>query len=293
MTHPRFPRLRLLRPARPRPGRPAHLARALAALGLVATLAGGALPAQAAFEIAVMPSRFELDGKSAQRIGQALELQNMGAAPTQLSIRTLDWRYSETGELSFHDELLPGSCRPWVTLERKQLSVPARGKQRFRFQIDVPADAPRGECRFMLAVEGVEPAQQAVIERSGASLSLPVNGRIAVAVYISLNGAQPKIEVLEVGTRGSGSARQATVTVRNSGDAHGRLDGSLEAKDAAGQSFDLVPEGTPVLPGQTRVLPLSARKPDAKTQPTPQWPIKASGALDWDKGAFKINTEFK
>ena len=49
-----------------------------------------------------------------------------------------------------------------------------------------PADAPRSECRFMLAIEGVEPAQQAVIERGGASLSLPVNGRIAVAVYIGV-----------------------------------------------------------------------------------------------------------
>ena len=285
MTHPLSSLLSLLRAAPP--------ARALVAAAALAGLATLATPAQAAFEVAVSPSRFELDGKSAQRIGQALELQNMGGAPTQLSVRTLDWRYSEAGELTLHDELLPGSCRPWVTLERKLVNLPARGKLRFRFQVDVPADAPRSECRFMLAIEGVEPAQQALIERGGASLSLPVNGRIAVAVYIGVNGAQPKFEVLSVGSQTLGGTHQATVTVRNSGDAHGRLDGSLDAKDAAGQRFELVPEGTPVLPGQTRVLPLSPRQPDAKTPPKPQWPIQASGALDWDKGAFKINTEFK
>ena len=285
MTHPLSSLFSLLRTAPP--------ARALIAAATLAGLATLATPAQAAFEVAVSPSRFELDGKSAQRIGQALELQNMGGAPTQLSVRTLDWRYSEAGELTLHDELLPGSCRPWVTLERKQVNVPARGKVRFRFQVDVPADAPRSECRFMLAIEGVEPAQQALIERGGASLSLPVNGRIAVAVYIGVNGAQPKFEVLSVGSQTLGGTQQATVTVRNSGDAHGRLDGSLDAKDAAGQRFELVPEGTPVLPGQTRVLPLSPRQVDAKTPPKPQWPIQASGALDWDKGAFKINTEFK
>ena len=114
-----------------------------------------------------------------------------------------------------------------------------------------------------------------------------------MAVYIGVNGAQPKFEVLSVGSQTLGGTHQATVTVRNSGDAHGRLDGSLDAKDAAGQRFELVPEGTPVLPGQTRVLPLSPRQTDAKTPPKPQWPIQASGALDWDKGAFKINTEFK
>ena len=285
MTHPLSSLFSLLRTAPP--------ASALIAAATLAGLATLATPAQAAFEVAVSPSRFELDGKSAQRIGQALELQNMGGAPTQLSVRTLDWRYSEAGELTLHDELLPGSCRPWVTLERKQVNVPARGKVRFRFQVDVPADAPRSECRFMLAIEGVEPAQQALIERGGASLSLPVNGRIAVAVYIGVNGAQPKFEVLSVGSQTLGGTQQATVTVRNSGDAHGRLDGSLDAKDAAGQRFELVPEGTPVLPGQTRVLPLSPRQTDAKTPPKPQWPIQASGALDWDKGAFKINTEFK
>ena len=285
MTHPLSFLLPMLRSA--------SSVRALAAAAALAGLTTLTAPAQAAFEVAVSPSRFELDGQSAQRIGQALDLQNMGGAPTQLSVRTLDWRYSETGELTLHDELLPGSCRPWVTLERKQVNVPARGKLRFRFQVDVPADAPRSECRFMLAIEGVEPAQQAVIERGGASLSLPVNGRIAVAVYIGVNGAQPKFEVLGVGSQTLGGTHQATVTVRNTGDAHGRLDGSLDAKDAAGQRFELVPEGTPVLPGQTRVLPLSPRQADAKAPPKPQWPIQASGALDWDKGAFKINTEFK
>ncbi|ARU06817.1 hypothetical protein CCO03_11790 [Comamonas serinivorans] len=248
-------------------------------------------PAQAAFEVAVTPSRFELEGRSAQRMGQVLEIQNLGGAATQLSVRTLDWRYSAAGELSLHDELLDGSCRPWVTIERKLVQVPARGTVRFRFQIDIPAEAPRSECRFILAIEGVEPAQQAVIDRGGASLSLPVNGRIAVTVYVGVNGAQPQLELLELGQQAVNGTRQATVTVRNSGDAHGRLDGSLDAKDADGMGFELVPEGTPVLPGQTRVLPLHPRRTDAKSPPVPRWPIRASGALDWDRGAFKINAE--
>src|SRR2546429_1537245 len=81
-------------------------------------------------------------------------------------MRTIDWTYSDTGDITYHDELLPGSCRPWVLLERRSVTIAGRSKKAFRFQVEPPADAPRGECRFMIAIEGVEPAQQTVIRRS-------------------------------------------------------------------------------------------------------------------------------
>ena len=112
----------------------------------------------------------------------------------------MDWTLSDKGELKFHDELLPGSCRPWVTLERRTRQVAARANVPFRFQIDVPADAPRGECRFMIALEGIEPAQQSIINSGGASLSLPVSGRIAVTVYLAVGGAKPQLELLRIGS---------------------------------------------------------------------------------------------
>jgi fimbrial chaperone protein len=206
-----------------------------------------------------MPSRFELSAKSGARLGQSLDIHNVGLTPTEVSVRTLDWGYSPEGEISYLDALQPGSCRPWVLLERKTVKVPARGKTAFRFQIEPPADAPRGECRFMLAIEGVEPAYRAAIGQGGASLSLPVTGRIAVAVYVLLNGAEPRLALSQVGTREVRGQRTPYVTVSNTGDAHGRLDGSLDATDAAGARFEMVPEGTPVLPGQTRLIPLSPK----------------------------------
>ncbi|MBS3997418.1 MAG: hypothetical protein KGZ67_08790, partial [Hydrogenophaga sp.] len=132
-------------------------------LGLLAssTLAGP-------FEVAVSPSRTELNARAGQRVGQSLQLYNVGGQVSALSFRTMDWSLSEKGELKFHDELLPGSCRPWVTLERRTRQIAPRANVPFRFQIDVPADAPRSECRFMIAIEGVEPAQQALINSGGA-----------------------------------------------------------------------------------------------------------------------------
>ena len=260
---------------------------------LLALAFAGTAAVAAPFEIAISPSRFELAGKGGTRVGQSLDIHNLGTAPTEVAIRTIDWSYSPEGNIGYHDELLPGSCRPWVTLERRTLSVPARGKKSFRFQIDPPANAPRGECRFMIAIEGTEPAQQTVIQSGGASLSLPVTGRIAVAVYVMLNGAEPKLEMQQIASRTVAGKRAAIVTVTNTGDAHGRLEGSLDAKDSQGRSFELVPEGTPILPGQTRTLVLVPKGETGQPAPEPSYPVKAGGMLDWDKGSFKVDAEIK
>ncbi|HEY0201604.1 MAG TPA: hypothetical protein VGC24_07920 [Burkholderiaceae bacterium] len=256
---------------------------------LLAACAGIFMPcAQAgSFEVAVSPARFELASKSASRLGQSLDLFNVGNTATEVSVRTLDWTYGDDGSIKYVDELLPQSCRPWVTLERKTVKVVARGKTAFRFQIDIPADARRGECRFMLAIEGVEPAYKALVAGGGASLSLPVNGRIAIAVYLAINGAEPQLELTKIDTQDIRGKRSPVVSVRNTGDAHGRLEGSLDATDGKGQQIELVPEGSPIMPGQSRVLPLTASAPTSEII----YPLKTNGTLDWDGGSFKINAE--
>lgn len=264
------------------------------ALALALLALASALPAAAGpFEVAITPSRFELGSKPGGRVGQSLTIFNVGTAQTEVAIRTLDWSYTPAGAVTYHEELLPGSCRPWVTLERRTLRVAPRGRSSFRFQIDVPADAKRIECRFMLAVEGAQPAYQVQMDGTGAQLSLPVNGRIAVAVYLSVDGATPKLEVREVSVATVNGKRTPVVTVANTGDAHARLEGSLEAVTPTGQKLELVPEGTPILPGQTRTLPFSARGEANQRPPEIVLPLKASGQLDWSQGSFKIATEFK
>lgn len=258
---------------------------------LWATTAAAALAAP--FELAVAPSRFELAGKPGARIGQSLDIHNLASATTEMAVRTLDWTYSEDGQITYHDALLPGSCRPWVVLERPSVSVPARSKRSFRFQIDPPADAARGECRFMIAIEGVEPAQQTVMRSGATSLSLPVTRRIAIAVYLMLAGAEPRLEIRQISMAGEPAARRPFVTVRNSGDAHGRLEGSLDATDSRGRAFELVPEATPILPGQTRTLALLPKAEDGESAAQPLYPVKAHGTLDWEKGSFKINVQLQ
>ncbi|MFZ1385874.1 MAG: hypothetical protein WBP46_02890 [Thiolinea sp.] len=249
-----------------------------------------ALSAQAGpFEVAVSPSRLELVANTSQRLGQSIDIQNIGKSPTELNIRTLDWTYSTEGQITYHDALLPNSCRPWVTLEKSSLKLNAQAKRSFRFQVQVPANAPRTECRFMVAIEGKDAATNTMLKAGGANLSLPVNGRIAVAVYVAVGGAEPKLSIKQLNVQNAKGQRVPVVIVSNQGDAHGRLGGALEAKDAKGQEFELSPEGTPILPGQTRTLPLMPQAFAKQKLNPPAYPIQAKGNIDWDKGSFKIN----
>lgn len=246
----------------------------------------------AGFEIAVAPSRFELGGTSSQRIGQSLEIQNLATTSTEVSVRTLDWSYSEDGKITYHDELLPNSCRQWVTIERSLVDIPPNGKRNFRFQLDIPPNAPRTECRFMLALEGVEPTYRTLLAAGGANLSLPVSGRIAVAVYLAVNGAEPQLRIGQVSVQSIKGQRVPVVSVTNQGDAHGRLSGALDGVDAMGRRFQLAPEGTPILPRQTRRLALMPQA-EGNQRPALHYPISGQGRLDWSKGSFRLNATFK
>ena len=259
-----------------------------------ALLAGATLSQAGVFEIAVSPARFEVSAKSGGRLGQSLEIFNQDSQATELVVKTLDWDYTERGELKFYDELRPGSCREWVTLERPRLKVPARGKSTYRFQIDVPAGAPAQECRLMLAIEGAQPVAQPAVQSGGVSVSLPVNGRIGVAVYVAINGAQPVLKIDSVTTlKSAGKPDQPAVIVSNSGNAHGRLDGALDARDANGQTFEMTPDNSPIMPGQTRTIVLQPRQIADMKPLTVALPIKTTGTLDWDNGSFKVDAEFK
>src|SRR3546814_2484594 len=56
--------------------------------------------------------------------------------------------------VEFSDALAPGSCRPWVGLEAAEINLAPNAKRRYRFEVRVPTDAPAGECRFAIMIEG-------------------------------------------------------------------------------------------------------------------------------------------
>lgn len=230
-----------------------------ARLLLIATLifSGSAIASDKGFTGGVSPSRFELASKPGDVLRKSIKIYNLGVRPSQFKVRTMDWSYSPEGQISFQDELAADSCREWVALERHKINVvpdPQRPRS-FRFEIQVPEDAPAQECRFALMMEGTEDTHTAAFE--GGQVSLPVAGRIAVIVYVGVGKVDPDISVGRISVQQVNRRLLPVLRVRNEGLAHGRLDSDLVAKTADGKRVPLTIATSPILPGQTRYLALS------------------------------------
>ena len=256
------------------------IAWALGVFGLSLALADAA---HAQFAAAVTPPRFEISVEPGQVTREVLEITHAIPGAGTYRVYTTDWSMDATGTLTFYETLQPGSCRPWVSIERKEVTVAMGSRVRYRFEVAPAADATPQECRFALMLES---RPQDV--KTGDTSSFPMNGRIGVIVYVSVGGAKA---VLEPGAASVGQfdGRPAPVLmVSNRGNATGRLSGILKGTDAAGNTIEFTPEAVPILPGQTRQIALQPYEPGRRSAATApaaalriQWPLNLHGVLEY------------
>jgi len=255
-------------------------------LGLVILLATPLYSSAEGFAVLVAPPRFELHANAGDLVRDHVEITNPGDLPVTFLMRTADWDMTSEGSATFYPpELQPDSCRPWVRIERHKIRLPAQGKKRYRFQIQVPEDAPPGECRVALLVEA--PPEDAV-QAQASSMTLPIRGRIAIVIYLAVGGAQPELQIRDMVLELHNGKPRPVVIVENTGNAHGRTAGFVEAIDATGKRFDFVITPLPILAGQTRRVPLYQPTIDDRTPEDYTTPLKISGTLEWGSGKTKI-----
>jgi len=237
------------------------------------------------FSVLVSPPRFELAGAPGEVLRNYVEINNPNNRPISLELRTADWDMNETGATTFYPpELRPGSCRPWTRIERHQLHMQAQATKRYRFQIEIPADAPAGECRLALLMEA---PKDAVIAQAD-SLNIPVQGRLAVVMYIAVGGASPALELQKVVLEDVNGQPTPVAIVHNSGNAHARTAGFVDATDGNGRHLEFAVASLPILPGQTRRVPLRrADTEDREVQPLVT-PLELRGAIEWENGKQTI-----
>lgn len=254
--------------------------------------------ANAQFAAAVTPPRFEVSVEPGQVARQVMEITHAIPGSGTYRVYTTDWNMDATGALTFYDTLQPGSCRPWVAIERKEVTVAMGARMRYRFEVSPPSDATPQECRFALMVES-KPQEVKTSETS----SFPMNGRIAVIVYVSIGGAKP---VLEPGMSSIGKfdgRPTPMLMVHNRGNATGRLSGILKGTDAAGTTVEFTPEQVPILPGKSRQVALQPYEPSLRASAsasTPQvpllkWPLALRGTLEYGPGGsarFKLDRTY-
>ncbi len=239
------------------------------------------------FAALVSPPRFEVAGKPGAMLREVIEVTNRSAAAGRYRLHTADFVLGTDYGVTFHDELLPGSCRPWVAIERPVVDLPGGGTIRYRFEVQLPADAPAGECRFAIMVEADEPTVAKV-----GTVQLPVVGRIGVIVYVTVGDAAPKIEIFGPTTIALNGKQVPALRMHNSGTAHTRMSGFLTGKDASGRKFDFTPSDFPILPGDTRDVFFTPSTSDDQS-PTLTYPVSVQGTLEWADQSTELNELFK
>lgn len=250
----------------------------------------GATAAAQGFTAAVSPPRFEVSADPGSRSRQVIEIVNPSPVPARFKVRTADWSLGADAGVTFHDALQPGSCRPWVAIERTELTIGAGARVRYRFEVAPPADTAPTECRFAILIEGDEPA----VAR-GSGLDIPVRGRIGVIVYVAVGAVAPQLEVVRARVVTIGGQSTPALEVRNSGNAHGRLEGFLSGVDASGRNYEFAPSSFPVLPGETRLLQLTPQADVGQRGETLTlaFPVTVRGTLEWRGGRQPFEHRFE
>lgn len=237
------------------------------------------------FAAVVSPPRFEDRVKPGATYRNVIEIANVSAKTARFSLHTADWTLDATGAPVFTQALSADSCRPWVGIEAADISVAGGGKRRYRFEVAVPADAPVGECRFAIMIEG-EPQPP----REG--MPLPMSGRIGVIVYLSIGDAAPSLTILDTRIVEIQGMPLPTLRVHNSGNMHARLEGYLAGIDAKGTKLILVPDNSPILVGAIRDIPLYPQADDQGDTAPPAivYPLRIRGRLDADRQRLSVET---
>lgn len=236
------------------------LALLLAAGTLVAT------PAYAGFDASVSPPRFELYAKPGETVRQTISIDNLGNEPGRYLTKTADWELGASGEAQLQEgEPKKGSCRQWVKIERHEISVAPHDTRTYRFEVHVPEDAKNGECRFAFLVSS---DAGTVTPRGGSFIQIPIVGRLAVIVYVTIGDAKPDMKLERIAMQKMHDKLLPVATFRNNGDAHGRVSGHLEALDANRHKVILVADESVILPNTARgvtLIPMDWSSGEGKT----------------------------
>jgi len=234
-----------------------------------------------------VPSRFELSAQPGQVLAQILEIGNDETAPGDFSVRTADWTYRADSGVDFRsDTLAPGSCRPWVRIERPLIKVGGHQKRRYRFEVHIPEGAAPGLCRFALLVEPADDGA-AIVPSSG--LVIPIHGQLGVIVYVRVGGSRPVLAIDKIALQQMDGRMTPVAMITNSGTAHGRAEGLLTGTDATGRPLEFTVSNLPILPGETRAIPIWAGDAPNGKPPVLKPPVNIHGSIEWEGGRQKID----
>lgn len=252
------------------------------------------------FALSLAPPRFELSAKPGQTVRGVAELANAADTAADLTFETAEWDLTPDGGVVIGNALKSASCRPWVSIERRQTVLQAKGQLRYRFEVTPPADTPPVECRFAIVISSNE---QRLAPADG--VSVPVVAQLALIVYVTVGDIKPQLRIVQVDVADINGTKTPVLMVENTGLAHGRLSAFLSGTDAKGIKREFAPSTLPILPGETRRITLNVdtggdaiearerpEKPGREAEPI-AYPLSISGTINDSVSSFQFDGVFE
>lgn len=246
----------------------------------------------AVFDASISPPKFEFKADAGDVIRQVINIQNMSKEVAKFKVHTEDWDYTDnnTNIVYFAGPPKANSCRPWTRIERHSVAIAGGGEKPYRFEIHVPKNTKPMSCHFAIIVS---PDPSTITPTKIGGMSMPIVGRIAVTIYVTVGGAKPVLQLKKISMGSYQGESIPVVVMSNSGTAYARTSGVLQAKDSKNRKVELWVGALPILPKQTREIPLypmdwssgNAQKASFTLEP----PIHVRGELEWGDAKTKLD----
>lgn len=211
--------------------------------------------AYAGFTLGISPVRWEAAGKPGKTLRNVITVTGGARAIQRVRLKVGDWMLTNEGTPVFAGAgSMPHSAASWIRFRPREFDVYPRQKKLVRVSIKIPEGTPPGTY---LAALFFEPPATTEGAKPGAA-NIFIRGRIAFLIYVTVGNARPDGKILDVAwremTKGKGPV--VALKIRNDGDAHLRTNGTFSARSPSGKRYEGVLPALPILPGQTRWIPL-------------------------------------
>ncbi|MCG3178535.1 MAG: hypothetical protein BIFFINMI_00863 [Phycisphaerae bacterium] len=211
---------------------------ALAAGLLLAAAPGARVFAQLGMTPIIVESRGFAGGLARFRITVA----NVGAMPMDCDIRVKAMTVL-SGGLPVEADDAPRSCKDWIEVEPTKFSLKAGESRALNCKLTVPKDAAGGYYAI-ISCTGVPGAGADAPPAAGVGATVRLTHRGLVPVLLTVPGSRVAA-VIDAGKPiiTPGAARRGykfNVPVRNRGNIHTRLAGTVELRSAAGQLVEKI-----------------------------------------------------
>jgi len=234
---------------------------------LVWGLALGPLNARAAADVTVNPSIVRPMVRAGRSVDFRISAANDAEGPRQFRVTVTNMTAAPQGFPISAPADDPRGCASWISVEPAQFSLPASGTQVVNCRLRAPRGAAGGYYA-LVTVESPAPKVQ-LANRSGAVILSRAFGTAILAVVPGRNvlpRLRPGDTELEIVQARGGSVGGWTVIahVRNDGNVHAKVEGSLDLRDGTGRMI----ARTPLDGGMGTVLPSAVREYAARQSGT-------------------------